>query len=906
MKYSTLLIAVLLATPAPARADLFLKNFTHTVTGSTVAYEMEACDSGTTGGSSTTTVGLYYDPTSAPVVGSSPDQSQSVYPTGMCKKTTITRTAAPVGLYKSYAMIDPAGKVYESNENNNVAGPTTVCVGPDVVVKTFTIEKSGASVTYKAKVCNIGSQTATKFRVGFWHNRTTAPASTDMGDIFKSITSLAAGKCEDLTVSGGLRPNGSFTAYARADSGDFVVECREANNPNGPLAYGMANPDLVITSFTAKVTGSTVTYTVRVCNKGVVSVSKFYVDLYYHKPKQSPIMGEPGDVVQSLGSLAASACTTLTFQRTGVPDGTYASYAMADADNFVSEPNEANNLTSALSVQVGKGSGTGTGTCVDADGDGYGTGSGCSGIPDCNDNNKQIYPGVKEICGDKIDQDCDLTPDDGCPGVDCVDKDGDSFGVGKDCVLADCDDNNKLVYPWAQETCGDGKDNNCNKIIDDSCPGTNCTDADMDGHGVGTGCTGIPDCDDNDSKIHPKVKEICGDKIDNDCDMTPDDGCPGVDCVDKDGDSFGVGKDCVLADCDDNNAKVHPWAKEVCGDNKDDNCNKIADDGCTGRQCVDRDADGYGVGKGCPGPQDCKDDKFTINPGAKEVCGDGADNDCDGVTDDGCPGSKDNDGDGHSVGGGVSSQPDCNDNDAKINPDAKEICGDQIDNDCDFTVDDGCPGVNCQDSDGDSWGVGTACKVSDCNDGDSTIYPYAAEVCGDGKDNNCNGTIDEGCTGVSCNDGDGDTFGKGTHCCNDPLTKAKCKQDCDDNDGGTHPWATEICADSKDNNCNGSVDEGCTLCEDKDSDGYGIGPKCSNWDCDEADALAYPGAPEVCNGKDDNCNGVTDDDCSGGDEGCECALSPAAPARSANDLLPLTWLFLGLLVMGAVLRRRRR
>ena len=896
----------MLAIPAPAWADLYLKNFKHSVSDSTVTYEVEACDTGTGGGgSSSTTVGLYYSPSKAPVAGSTPDQSQSVYTSGLCNKKTFTRTNAPVGLYKSYTMIDPAGTVSESNETNNVAGPMDVCVGPDVMIKTFSIEKSGASVTYKATVCNIGSMTATKFRVGFWHNRGSAPSSSDMGDIFKSVTTLAAGKCTDLVVGGGLRPNGSFTAWARADSGDFVVECRETNNPNGPVAYGMANPDLAITSFTAKVTGSTITYSVRVCNKGVVAVSKFYIDLYYHKPKQAPTMGEPGDVVQSLGSLSPSACTVLTFQRTGVPDGTYASYAMVDADNFVSEPNESNNLTSALSVQVGKGASSGTGTCVDADQDGYGKGSGCTGIPDCNDNNKNINPGVKEICGDKIDQDCDLTPDDGCPGVDCVDKDGDSFGTGKDCVLSDCDDNNKLVYPWAQETCGDGKDNNCNKIIDDNCPGVNCTDSDGDGYGVGSGCEGIPDCDDNDLKLHPGVKEICGDKIDQDCDLTPDDGCPGVDCKDKDGDSFGVGKDCVLPDCDDNNAKVHPWAKETCGDNKDDNCNKIADDGCTGRQCVDKDADGYGVGKGCPGPQDCKDDKFTIHPGAKETCGDGADNDCDGVTDDGCPGSKDNDGDGHSVGGGVSSQPDCNDNDAKINPDAKEICGDQIDNDCDFTVDDGCPGVNCQDSDGDGWGVGTACKISDCNDGDASIYPYAAEVCKDNKDNNCNGTIDEKCAGVLCTDEDNDTFGIGAHCCNDPQSKAKCVKDCNDKDGGTHPWAAEICADSKDNNCNGSVDEGCTLCEDKDSDGYGIGPKCSNWDCDEADPLTYPGAPEVCNSKDDNCDGLLDNDCSGGDVGCECALSPAAPARTNGNLLPLTWLLLGLLVMGAALRRRR-
>ncbi len=904
MKYSTLLVLFLLVFPAPAQADLYIKSFTYTATGSTVNYEVDACESGSTSGSGAS-LGLYYNPATKPTVGQTPDQQTNISTGLLCKKRTLTRNGAPVGLYKSYAYIDWAGKVFEPNETNNVSGPLEVCVGPDVYIKSFSIEKNGAAVTYKATVCNQGSMDAKKFRVGFWHNRGSAPPSKSMGDIFKSVTSLSPGKCKDLIVSGGLRPNGSFTAWARADSGDFVVECRESNNPKGPVAYSMANPDLAITTFTSKTTGSTITYAVRVCNKGVVGVSKFYVDVYYHKPKQAPTLGEPGDVVQGVTSLAASACTNLTFQRTSAPDGTYSSYAMADADNFVSEPNESNNLTSLLSVTVGSG-GTSGGSCTDADKDGYGVGSGCTGIPDCNDNNAKISPKEKEKCGDKIDQDCDLTPDDGCPGVDCVDRDGDSFGVGKDCKLADCDDNNKAVYPWATETCGNNKDDNCNKLVDDGCPGVNCVDKDMDGVGTGTGCKGIPDCDDTDLKINPMAKEICGDKIDQDCDLTADDGCPGVDCNDKDGDSFGVGKDCVLPDCDDNNKKVYPFAPEVCGDNIDDNCNKIADDGCPGRQCVDADADGYGVGKGCPGPQDCKDNKFSIHPNAKEKCGDGVDNDCDGVPDDGCPGSVDSDGDGYKVGGGASGQRDCDDTNKLVHPDAKELCGDGVDNDCDLTVDDGCPGVKCTDSDGDGWGVGKDCKLADCNDADTAVYPYAAEVCGDKVDNNCNGSIDEGCAGVLCTDADYDTFGIGAHCCNDPNSKASCKRDCDDKDGGVHPWAKEICADNKDNNCNGSIDEGCALCEDKDADGFGIGPKCSNWDCDENDPLAYPGAAEVCNGKDNNCNGVKDDDCSGGETGCECAMSPAAPPRGGSHLLPMVWLLLGLVVVGAALKRRRR
>ena len=899
MKQSIFLL-LFLGIPAGASADMYVKNFTYSAVEDTVTYSVDACDSGLS--SNKTTVAVYYDLSASPTTTTVIDQSTSVNPTLLCSKASLVRSKAPIGLYKSYVKLDPKEITGDSSVANNIGGPLEVCVGPDVRLKSFSIEKNGASVTYKANVCNDGSMAAKKFRVGFWHDRKSAPASADMGNIFKPIALLAAGKCKEITVSGGLRPNGNFTAWARADSGDFVTECRETNNANGPLAYGMSNPDLAVTVFSLKVTSTSVNYTVKVCNKGTAGVSKFYVDVYYHRPKKAPIIGEPGDQAKAVMSLSPAACTTISFVRTSVPKTAFTSYAQADADDFISEPNEANNLSNMLQVSKGgTGGTTGTGACVDNDGDTYGKGSGCTGIPDCDDNNKAINPGAKEVCGNKLDDDCDLTIDDGCPGVACTDGDGDGFGTGADCVLADCDDGNKNIYPWATEVCDDGKDNNCNKIIDDGCKGVSCVDRDMDGYGVGSGCKGVPDCDDNDYNINYGVKEKCGDKIDQDCDLTPDDGCPGVDCDDSDGDGFGTGKDCVLADCDDTNKKIYPWAPEVCGDNIDDNCNKIPDDGCPGRQCVDQDADGYGVGKGCPGPQDCDDKNFKVKPGAKEVCGDGVDDDCDNVPDDGCSSATDNDGDGHHVGGGATGQPDCNDSDSKIYPGAKEICGDKIDNDCDFTVDDGCPGVDCKDSDGDGWGVGTACKIPDCDDTKAGIYPWATEVCGDSIDNDCDGTIDDGCKGVNCTDKDLDGFGKGAGCCNVAKTKATCKQDCNDDDGGIYPWATEICHDGKDNDCDGNIDnhKSCVICDDLDSDGYGVGPKCTNWDCDDKNPDSFPGAAEVCNSKDNDCNGKVDDDCTGGDEGCSCATSAATTPPSS---MPLLWL---LLVLGIFVVSRR-
>lgn len=84
--------------------------------------------------------------------------------------------------------------------------------------------------------------------------------------------------------------------------------------------------------------------------------------------------------------------------------------------------------------------------------------------------------------------------------------------------------------------------------------------------------------------------------------------------------------------------------------------------------------------------------------------------------------------------------------------------------------------------------------------------------------------------------------------------------DCNDNDSTIDTGAPEIC-DGKDNNCNGQVDEGCEVCEDKDSDGhYAISPSCTQGDdCNDNDATVYFGAPEICDGKDNDCNGIIDD-----------------------------------------------
>jgi Putative metal-binding motif len=97
-------------------------------------------------------------------------------------------------------------------------------------------------------------------------------------------------------------------------------------------------------------------------------------------------------------------------------------------------------------------------------------------------------------------------------------------------------------------------------------------------------------------------------------------------------------------------------------------------------------------------------------------------------------GETDEDGDGYTASAG-----DCDDANATVFPGATEVLGDGLDNDCDGTTDEGLGGGE-TDEDGDGYAeVG-----GDCDDSNATIFPGATEVLGDGVDNDCDGTTDEG------------------------------------------------------------------------------------------------------------------------------------------------------------------
>lgn len=193
---------------------------------------------------------------------------------------------------------------------------------------------------------------------------------------------------------------------------------------------------------------------------------------------------------------------------------------------------------------------------------------------------------------------------------------------------------------------------------------------------------------------------------------------------------------------------------------------------------------------------------------------------------------------------GFTQNTDCDDNNPNVYPGATEIPDNGIDEDCD-----GIDAISIVDIDGDGY-----FSDVDCNDNNANINPGATEVC-NGIDENCNGQIDEGLALVRYyQDNDGDGYGNSFISitdCGQPAGYVAASGDCDDNNAGINPGATEIAGNGIDENCDG-VDPPAIV--DADGDGY-----FSDIDCNDNDSSINPGASEVCNGIDENCNGQIDE-----------------------------------------------
>lgn len=166
---------------------------------------------------------------------------------------------------------------------------------------------------------------------------------------------------------------------------------------------------------------------------------------------------------------------------------------------------------------------------------------------------------------------------------------------------------------------------------------------------------------------------------------------------------------------------------------------------------------------------------------------------------------------------------DCDDADPSRFPDAPESC-DDVDEDCDGRVDEGATDRGFVDLDQDSWGADpvegcdadAVARSGDCDDTDASAHPDAVEACDD-VDQDCDGSVDEGLPDEFYLDEDGDGYGDGlVETCVEAPDLVEDGGDCDDGDLEVHPDAAEACANGVDDDCDGLLD-----CEDADCVGHG-------------------------------------------------------------------------------------
>jgi MYXO-CTERM domain-containing protein len=330
-------------------ADLRISSFTTSVNGTTVTYNVTVCNDGGTAATNFY-LDLYYNRATAPTTCYDYGDDSAAISTlnaGACTNRTFTRTGTPTGSYIGWARVDADCVITETNENNNNASSPYSVGLPDLVVQSLAASVSGTTVTFNVTICNNGGAAATNFDLDLYYDRATAPACPTYGDDFVTITTLAAGACVNRTFSRTSTPTGTYTAWARVDSGCDISESNETNN-NASASYTVSPlPDLAISSFSASVSGGTVIYTITVCNNGGATAPTFDLDLYFDRataPSGCPVYG---DEFWTITNLAAGTCTTRTHTRTGTPAGSYMGWARADSGCDVTESNENNNNASA-------------------------------------------------------------------------------------------------------------------------------------------------------------------------------------------------------------------------------------------------------------------------------------------------------------------------------------------------------------------------------------------------------------------------------------------------------------------------------------------------------------------------------------------------------------------------------
>ena len=395
--------------------------------------------------------------------------------------------------------------------------------------------------------------------------------------------------------------------------------------------------------------------------------------------------------------------------------------------------------------------------------------------------------------------------------LDCDDKIDPPIGSAGSFAFKAAD-----INPFAVEICGAGVDQDCDGKI-----ATTCIDKDKD-HDPAA------DCDDNDpTRHHP-----------TDIDPFPD---PPNCC------GYSLGKKGTADENKDFTGDASLCPRKRCGDGIDESCRGALNDPQNDTTCViDADCDGYPAP---PQGNDCDDFDPAVHPTAIEACGSTKDLNCDGIVNGGCV-PCDLDGDGFERNDPANGCPDksdknpghvdCNDYDSAVSPIATAATGGT-------------------EAGGTQYQMLTSARRGLCR----RVYePTAESQTGTAKisslgwlvgDADCNGQAYQGCPSIDC-DADGDGFMNGNPNC----VPSDGKFDCDDTNPTIYPGAPVSCsiggAVELAEDCSNTPKKACSIDTDKDGDGWP-----SNLDCDDFDPNIHPWAVELCDGKDNDCDGFVDE-----------------------------------------------